>query len=53
MNDEEITCPECKGEGWLIYWEGKRGANDPCSIEVQDECDVCFGSGVIENPQQQ
>jgi len=53
MNDAEITCPECDGYGWLIYWQSKRGANDPCGSEVQDDCDVCHGSGVIENPVQQ
>jgi len=53
MINEEITCPECDGYGWLIYWQGKRGANDPCGSEVQDDCDVCFGSGLIQNPQQQ
>jgi len=53
MNDAEITCPECDGYGWLIYWQGKRGANDPCGSELQDDCDVCHGSGMIENPEQQ
>ena len=48
--DEEIECPECGGWGWLVYWVGKRGANDPCGSEVQDDCDVCHGSGMIENP---
>ncbi len=47
---EHIKCPECLGDGWLVYWVGKRGANDPCGSEVQDDCDVCHGSGVIENP---
>ncbi len=47
---EEIECPECLGDGWLVYWVGKRGANDPCGSEVQDDCDVCHGSGMIENP---
>lgn len=50
MENDEITCPECNGDGWLIYWQGKRGANDPCGSEVQDDCDKCFGTGLIENP---
>jgi hypothetical protein len=53
MNSEDIECPECLGDGWLIYWVGKRGANDPCGSEVQDDCDVCHGSGMIENPNPQ
>ena len=53
MTEEEIECPECLGDGWLVYWVGKRGANDPCGSEVQDDCDVCHGSGVVETPNPQ
>lgn len=49
--DEWLNCPECGGDGWLIYWAGDKGPGDPSGRDIKADCDVCFGEGKVENPE--
>lgn len=50
MEPETIKCAECQGDGWLIYWSGDYHTGGATGHSVQADCDICFGEGVVDNP---
>lgn len=45
----KVTCPECDGEGWLLY---EITPNHPSGRMGIETCGVCCGSGqVVEDGQ--
>lgn len=43
------TCPDCRGDGWVIGHENQCYAKGECECSgVQEQCERCRGSGRLD-----
>jgi DnaJ-class molecular chaperone len=45
MTSNPLECPSCEGHGAIVFEAGASGYGDPETVEVEEECEECGGSG--------
>jgi DnaJ-class molecular chaperone len=45
MNRDKLECPTCDGHGVIVFDAPARGYGDPETVEAEESCERCEGTG--------